>query len=87
MGAQKCTELLGVCGGKWTLSLQLLSTVTSGAKRAPQLPEWAQIAPFRRPKQLFQKKTKSQFPINPHEFVIQMGDRKRNSRTPTLKYT
>lgn len=36
---QKCTEFLGVCWGKWALSMQLFSTGTNGAKRVPQLPK------------------------------------------------
>lgn len=88
VGGQKCTELLGAGWEKWALSLQSLSTVTSGAKRAPQLSEQAQVAPFRMLKRFFTSgKKKCQFSINPHEFVIQMGDMKRNSRTPTLKHT
>lgn len=89
MGGQKCTELLGAGWEKWALSLQSLSTVTSGAKRAPQLSEQAGTGcSFQDVEAVlhFWKK-KCQFSINPHEFVIQMGDMKRNSRTPTLKHT
>lgn len=52
--------------GKVAWSLRLLSLVTSGAKRAPQLPEQAQTAPFRRVKWFFiSEKTYVNFPSIP----------------------